>query len=185
MSDLLDWAEETGLENLKAHHQTADLLQKQAVTTLTVLLAGATGGLAYAIKGAEYGSLWWAIGSAAFSFYLYLLCALTVFKTLTVKEFPMLHNEPRNLYQPEYSLNSIKEVEIENIQERIQQAVARNKLTAGWLNRIRYAAVASPLVFLITAVLVVLALSSGPAVVEEHAASGVQLKPVWAAALLA
>lgn len=171
MSEILDWAEKCGIENLKAHRETADYLQKQAVTTLTVLLAGATGGLAYAIKGAEYGSLWWAVGSAAFSLYLYGLCALAVFKTLTVSDFPALYNEPASLYQPHYSLADIKEAELVNIQERIVQAVARNRETSEWLNYIRYAAVASPIIFLIVAGVVAWAAPSGPAEAAEHAVS--------------
>lgn len=155
MSDLLEWAEMCGMENLRAHREDADTLKKQAATTLTVLLAGATGGLAYAIKGIEYGSLWWAVGSAAFAAYLYGLCALLVFQTLTIKDYPSLHNQPLNLYQPCYSLNAIKEKELENIQARIRQAIERNKEISGWLNGIRYAAVASPIVFLTFAAVVV------------------------------
>lgn len=148
MSKLLDWAEKSGLENLKWHRETADLLQKQAVTTLTVLLAGATGGLAFVIKGVEHNSLWWVIGSAAFSVYLYALCALLVFNTLRIKSFPSLYNEPKNLFQPAFTLEEMKEAELANIQERIEQAGARNEGTSNWLNRIRYAAVASPMVLL-------------------------------------
>lgn len=170
MNDLLDWAEKSGLENLKGHRDTADYLHRQAVTTLTVLLAGATGGLAYAIKGIELGSLWWAIGSAVFSLYLYLLSALTIGKTLKVRDFPALHNEPENLYQPAYPLEALREVELRNIQDRITQAVERNRETSDWLNRIRYAAVASPIVFLATALVVVWVAPSYLAAAVEQAA---------------
>lgn len=169
--EFLDWVEQAGLENLKSHRETADLLQKQAVTTLTVLLAGATGGLAFAVKGVEHGSLWWAIGSAAFSVYLYLLCALLVFKTLTIKDFPSLYNEPQNLFQPTFRLEEVKVVELDNIQKRIEQAGARNGETSNWLNGTRYAAVASPIVFVIVALVVTLAVPSDPVEAEEHTAS--------------
>jgi len=155
MKDLLDWAEDAALKNLKSHHETADGLQKQSVTTLTVLLTGATGGLAFAIKGLEQGLAWLAVGSSVFSIYLYILCATLVFNTLRVKRFPSIYNEPENLYQKNYTLQELREAELDNIQKRIEEASSRNRQTASWLNRIRFAALASPVFFALTSFLVV------------------------------
>lgn len=48
-----DWIEKSAVENLKQRVECADVLAKEAATTLTVLLAGAGGSLAYAVKAAD------------------------------------------------------------------------------------------------------------------------------------
>jgi len=54
---LLDYAESAGLENLRNHLVAADSLSKEANTTLTILLAGSAGSLAYAVKLFEASTL--------------------------------------------------------------------------------------------------------------------------------
>ncbi|TDG25676.1 hypothetical protein EYW47_05825 [Paraburkholderia silviterrae] len=55
-------------------------------------------------------------------------------------------NEPRNIFQPTFSLESIKEVEFENLQQRIDETAARNARVADRLNRIRLCALLTPLI---------------------------------------
>jgi hypothetical protein len=149
MSDLLDWAEKAGVENLKARRENAEHLLKEGVTTFTILIAAATGALAYVIKGLE-AKTWWLVGGAGtFSTYMYVLCAVLVLRVLQAKDLPALYNEPMSLYQKQYSLEALREVELKNLQERIDKTTARNDATAKSLNRIRLWAVASPLAFLI------------------------------------
>ncbi|ABX15499.1 hypothetical protein UXJ26_24500 [Burkholderia multivorans] len=59
MSDLLDWVEKSAIENLKTHHACADVIAKDAATTLTVFLAALGGGLAYGAKALEQNSVNW------------------------------------------------------------------------------------------------------------------------------
>lgn len=150
MSDLLDWAEKSGLENLKFRLQNAETLAKEATSTLTVLLAGIGGSLAYAAKGFEQAPPTpLAIGAAALALWLMVTgCLLVSFCMLTTS----LHaptNEPNNLYQKSYSVDALREVELENIQARITQTTARNHRVAAWLDRSRLLALGSPIVFVI------------------------------------
>ncbi|NMK45535.1 hypothetical protein HG262_04800 [Achromobacter sp. Bel] len=80
---------------------------------------------------------------------MYVLCAVLVLRVLQAKDLPALYNEPMNLYQKQYSLETLREGELKNVQERIDKTTARNNATAKSLNRIRLWAVASPLAFLI------------------------------------
>lgn len=146
MSDLLDWVEQAALENLRGRRANADYLQKEGVTTLTIFLAGCGGGIAYSVKGFESGDLWLAFGGTAFTVYLFILSALLVCKVLKVGSIPALYNEPRHLYQKEYSLPVMREAELKNIQKRITEAVSRNNRVADWLNRLRLLSLLSPLV---------------------------------------
>lgn len=153
MSELLDWAEKAAIENLRGRRENAEHLLKEGVTSFTILIAAATGALAYVVKGIESHQTWLIYGSAAFAGYLYLLCASLVLRVLRAGSLPALYNEPQNLYQPKYTLNQLREVELQNIQARIVETRIRNETTAGALNRIRLWAIASPLVFAITAYL--------------------------------
>jgi len=60
---------------------------------------------------------------------------------------PSPTNEPLNLYQNDFTLQQIRQTELNNIQIRIQQATERNGATAYWLNRVRLLATSTPLVF--------------------------------------
>ena len=150
MSDLLAWAEQAGIENLKQQKSAADLLRKEGTTTLTVLLAGATGMLAYGVKGLESGLDWLSVGSLSMSGLLYFLAVMTVQKVLRFQGFPAIYNEPLNLYQKGFALDVMREVELENLQERINQGSARNEAIFKMLNRIRTCAACSPILFVAT-----------------------------------
>lgn len=144
---LLDWAEKAGLESIKLHHQAADDLGKEATTTLTVLLAGAGGALAYSAKAIDGGGASpLAVSSGAACVWLFVLCAILVQKCLKVRDIAAQINEPLNLFQPEYDLDALREVELKNLQERINQVRERNEKTAYWLNGVRLAAIATPAV---------------------------------------
>ena len=152
MSELLDWAEKAGIENLKFRLQNSETLAKEASTTLTILLAGMGGAMAYAAKGFEQGMpppL--SIGAAALAVWLAVVgCLLMVYCMLTTS-LPAPTNEPNNLYQKDYTVDALREVELRNIQQRIAQTTARNHRVAAWLDRCRLLALASPVVFAIAA----------------------------------
>jgi hypothetical protein len=149
MNDLLDWVEKAAVENFRIQHQTADILAKEAATTLTVLLAGLGAGTAYAIKavsGEVSGPI--AYGAVAFTIYLLALSMLLVLKCLMIQPIPSIFNEPKNLLNDLYSFSEIRKFELENMQDGIEAAGARNGRVARSLNRIRLAAVVSPTWFL-------------------------------------
>lgn len=148
----IDWIEKLAIENLKAHHATADVIAKEAATTLTVLLAGVAGGLAYAGKALDAHSWnWSAFGAAAFTAWLTWLSYRCVKDCLMIAPMPQIYNEPRNLEAPEMTLSQLRESEILGLQNRIDQAAKRNGDLSIRMNRIRELAVASPLVFAISA----------------------------------
>ena len=155
-SELLDLAEKAGIENLKARIGSAEVLAKEAGNTITIVLAGMGGSLAYAVKLFEPGfvasSVW---GAAAVCAWLALISGSLVTRCLLVGEIMPVYNEPKNLYQPALRLTviEVREYELENIQARITQTIALNWYIAKWLNRLRQAAAATPLIFSIAVVL--------------------------------
>jgi hypothetical protein len=152
VSDLLKWVEKSAIENLKTHHACADLIAKDAVTTLTVFLAALGGGLAYGAKALEQNSCnWLSVGAMAFTGWFLALSLLLVWKCLMFREMPSIYNEPRNLYQPEFSVHDLREAEIQNLQQRIDMVATSNAIVVRWLNRLRLAAAASPVVFIVAA----------------------------------
>jgi hypothetical protein len=149
MNEILDWAEKAGLENLKFRLQTCDTLAKDAGTTLTVLLAGLGATLAYAMKGAEEStSSALTVGAGAMAGWLMFVASVLICKCITTTPIWPPTNEPRNLYQKTYAWDDLREVELENLQKRIDQTAERNLHIAMWLDRVRLMAVASPLIFL-------------------------------------
>lgn len=149
---VLEWIEKQGQDSLKARYATAELISKEAQTTLTVLLAGVGGTAAYAAKLFEPAPLApVTIAAAATCAYLILLCVLLVSACMLFKSYPALYQDPRNLLQPQHSLDDLREAELHNLQDRISEAKSINAARARRLNAIRFAAAVSPLVFLIAA----------------------------------
>ncbi len=152
MSELMDFAENAGNENIKFRLQNAEILAKEAASTLTILLAGMGGAMAYAVKGLEQQTpTALVMGSIALSAWLMLAAVLLVIFCMLTTDLPAPTNEPLNLYQKEYTLEAIREVELRNLDTRIKQTSARNHRVAAWLDRSRLAAIASPLVFAVIA----------------------------------
>ncbi|TPQ32028.1 hypothetical protein [Cupriavidus pinatubonensis] len=146
---LLEWAEKAAVENMKAHHASADFIAKEAATTLTVFLAGMGAAMAYAAKAIDEQKWgWFAVGATAFAAWFLMLSVLLVWKCLMMRPIPPVHNEPLHLYQPAFSLADMQEAELSGYQKRINEAARRNGRLVWWLNRLRLAAAASPLVFI-------------------------------------
>ncbi|XVJ69863.1 MAG: hypothetical protein HEQ39_09565 [Rhizobacter sp.] len=151
---LWDVAEKAGYENLKQRIASGDTMAAQAATLCTLLLAGIGGSLAYAVKVFEPVPSLVAWGAAAFCAYLCVLAALLVHRCINTADAPMLFNEPKNVLVPGATLQLQRPAELANLQQRIDQMIARNNTRATALNGIRYAAIASPLVFTAVAVVV-------------------------------
>lgn len=150
----VEWAEKAGIENLRGRLATGDVLLAQASTLLSLLLAGMGGALAYAVKLIDTGPVSpvaWA--AAAVSAWLAVVAVVLMARCIVTRETQALYNEPGNIYKPDLSLSpdAIRGFELENIQRRIEQTKARNEAVARWLDRCRYAAIATPLVFAIAA----------------------------------
>jgi len=158
MNEILEWIEKAALGNLKDHSQAADALAKEAATTLTILLAALSAAFGYALTFSPYQ-----IGAVALTFYLFLLCVPLVTRCMMIGEFPATTHEPRNLKQDGFSLDALRDAELKNIQDRIDQAARRNAITAQWLNRVRIGAICSPAIFVASIFAVELAHLCAPA----------------------
>jgi len=126
------------------------LIGKEATTTLTIFLAGIGATMAHAIEGLDESSIPdGTIASSVLATYLAILAMLLVFKCMKISPIPAPTNEPKHLYQPDFELTALKEVELENLQARIEFAVARNDSTTGWLNKVRMLATFSPMIWVL------------------------------------
>jgi hypothetical protein len=170
MSELLGWAEAAGAANMNFRLACTESLAKEASTTLTILLTGLGGALAFAAKGMDGGHLSATLfyGAAGLALWFMLLSVLLVHFCVRTAPIPAPTNEPMNLYQPAYDWVALREAELRNLQERIDQVAARNIRVAAWLDRIRYMAAAAPLGFAIPA----LAVARWPALGALVAAAG-------------
>jgi hypothetical protein len=146
--ELIEWVEKQALENLRFRIQDAETIAKESNATLTILLAALGGGIAYCAKLVEADASREVLaGMISALSYVAVLCGLLLNRCLKIAAMPVPTNEPRNLLRKDFSLNAIREAELLNVQARIDEAVARNDFTADWLNRVRFLAVLTPLVF--------------------------------------
>lgn len=143
--ELLLWAEKAAIESLKGHHASADVIAKEASTTLTIFLAAMGGGIAYALKLLEAGEWkWQAAGCAFFTVWFLVLSVLLVGKCLMIRAIPPVFNEPSNLYMPQFAYLDVIESELDGFQRRIAAVGKENGRVVWWLNRLRMAAALSP-----------------------------------------
>ena len=149
--DVREWAEKAGHENLRFRIESAGLLAAQAATTLTVVLAGLGGAMAYAVRVAEPhpGSV--AVGAAVLCVHLAGVASLLVWKCMSVRAVPTPYNQPSYLLVPG-TLEQLRVGELANLEMRIRDVVALSMNRAVWLNRSRALAISSPLVFVAGAV---------------------------------
>lgn len=147
-----EWAEKTSLENLKHRIATGDVMLAQANGLLSVLLIGMGGAISYGIKVFEPGpvapSVW---GAVAVAVWLMWIGIVLVFECIATRNTDVPGNEPDNIYQPEENPEGkgARKFELGSMQRRINSTKARNSAVAWWLDGCRYAALATPLVFLI------------------------------------
>lgn len=151
---ILEWVEKQGQESLKARFATAEIVAKEAQTTLTVLLAGVGGSAAYGAKIFDSGTPGPVETAAAVvCVYLVALAVVLVVTCMRFKSYPALYQDPENLMHPAYSIDEIREEEVKNIGARITEAAGINAKRASRLNRLRIAIALSPFLFAATAAL--------------------------------
>ena len=152
-ADVRAWAEAEGFANMKEHVDSAAVMASQAATTLTVLLAGLGGSLAFAVKVFEPspGAVAW--GAAALCGYLAVLSAVLVLRNISLEVAQMQHNQPGSLLLPNATLEQLRMGELVNLELRIRHQTAFNNRRAAALNQVRWAVIASPLVFAAAAAL--------------------------------
>jgi hypothetical protein len=150
---VLQWAEKHAEGAFKQLLESANMLHAQATTLATLLLGGLGGALSLgldAVNGKGTPSAWGALASAV---YFAVLVTLTVKYNLAAGSVPLGYNEPKNLVQLQYTVRQLLEVNLQNAQTGITELLDRNAARGANLNRLRYAAAATPLVYLLGAAL--------------------------------
>lgn len=152
-----EWIERNGIENLKARVATADTLAKEASTTLTVLLAGIGGSLAFAAKSLEGAVTYQTVAAITTCAWLVFLSAMLVHFCMMVRPIPSVYSQPASLLQRANigaTLDQWRYGELLNIEDRIQEAIRRNHTVAQKLNLVRTLAYLTPVTVLIVTLLV-------------------------------
>src|SRR5689334_14354653 len=86
MSELVQWAEDQALENLRFHIQSAEMISKEANTTLTVFLAGVGGASAYTVKLVEsHAPIWLMAATITFGLCLLVLAGRLILGCLKIE----------------------------------------------------------------------------------------------------
>jgi hypothetical protein len=144
----VDWIEQQALKSIQARFATADVIAKEAQTTLTVLLAGVGGTAAYAAKLFEPGPADpLVVAAAATCGYLAFLSAVLVLACMMFRSYPAQFQEPTNLLIPDATLLQLRDAELLNLDARIKEATLLNATRARSLNSIRLGAVFAIVVF--------------------------------------
>lgn len=144
----LDWIEKAAIENLTGRVATADILAKEAVSTLTLLLAGAGGGWALGLKLFDDQASTSAVASFIAGAWLTLLSMALVWFCMKIDAIPAVYNQPGQLLGRSVqgaTLDEWRRYELNNIEARIKDAVARNDKVAERLNWIRVSATITPI----------------------------------------
>lgn len=154
MKELLDYIEGEARTNAAFHLANSDNLTKESNTLLNLLLAGAGGSLAFVAALLQKNTpvpLWqpWAVGATAA--YLFALAALVVWKCLWVQDIWPPANEPKSFPLSGYTLDEIRQFDLENKQQCCDNNRIRNERVGTWLNRCRALAVGTPVVTALSA----------------------------------
>ncbi len=142
--ELIDWLENAAISNLRSKHENAELIMREANTTLTVILSAIGVTIAYFAnqwnedKGIAYVSL-------IVSIYLIICALVLVNKCLSLEDFPALFNEYKNLNQPSIAFDRLRHLELANIQARCEEADKIILTRSTWLNKIRVYIAISPI----------------------------------------
>jgi len=152
-----EWIERNGIENLKARVATADTLAKEASTTLTVLLAGIGGSLAFAGKSLEGHVTYQTVAAITTCGWLVFLSATLVHFCMMVRPIPTVYSQPASLLQRKATgatFDDWRYGELLNIEDRIQEVIRRNQVVARKLNLVRSLAYLTPVAVLIVTLLI-------------------------------
>jgi hypothetical protein len=140
------------VENAKERYTTLAMLRREAASTLTILLAGIGGSLAYASKVLESGPAGpIAVGAAVLCVYLACIATGVVLRCLLVRDLPAIYNVPENLLIPGSTLTEVRYGNLDVLQAAITEMAVINAGIGKSLNALRVAAVASPVIFALAA----------------------------------
>lgn len=150
MDEQLRFALDQGMTNLRDRFDVAAMIQREANTTLALLLAGGAASL-----GGVYGALartaWLAAACVVVALWLFWLAYRVVSGVLTFDAYPSLGNVPKNLDHPGFDLDAVVRGELLRIQVADDRANDINTKRSKCLNRVRILAAATPLIAVVGA----------------------------------
>lgn len=163
--DELDWLEKQANLNMDFHLKNIDALSKEVHLTLTLLFVAIPASLNYAVKWylmEDYRTL--GCTMALLCIYLWFI-AVYLARAIKARDIMASGNEPAKLrtfiiqqhtQHPKSAtvLEDVREGELLNLQERIDDNRRRSEETATVVNRSRWLIVATPLLFLMLLVVV-------------------------------
>jgi hypothetical protein len=148
---LIEWAERAAIENLKERLANLDQLRAQASSLLQLILVGIGGALTFAVKVFDPGPVGPLVaGALAVVLWLCWVAAVLVRKCLSTSRVPVVFNHPKNLCNEEAKaakFDDWRERELRTLGDRIDGVKPIVESVGTWLDRCRYAAIATPLLF--------------------------------------
>lgn len=144
--ELIDYAETQGRENYAWHDAANAATRHEANVTLAFLIAGGAAALGTGISsaGAPHGQ-----ALIVLAVWLFLLAAAVQLRCLHFTPQMAPANHPLNVYLPQFDTLGIREIQLQHLEQAILHAIAEGNAKAKRLARLRLAACASPLIYLI------------------------------------
>lgn len=150
----LKWAEELGLKNLQEKFTTGDNMKKEAQATLTYVLAGIGGTFAFMAKGLDASLTPFVFGNVVLCAWFTVLGLYLFLRTMWLDPFPAPFQDPQNvLLYPGLSIDTMRRLEIANIERRIVAAHEWIEKKSKAINRVRGLLLVSPIIFLAAVVI--------------------------------
>lgn len=148
MEKLLDFMYVEARANMAFHITNGEAISKEANTFLNLLLGAGSGLFALMISLSQKKEFpeWMAGGLIAASVYCFVITGVLVWKCLWIQNIAAPANEPKNFpLDPQYLFDDIREIELMNLQGRIDRNKERNLKAGSWLNRCRGFAAGTPI----------------------------------------
>ena len=123
----VDRVARTGKSQGQVRH---DNISQRGANDADRALAGVGGSATYAVIAEPGGAGLVVVAFAAACVYLIALSILLVWECMMFESYPALSQDPANLMQPEFGLDALREVELENLSKRILDATAINNRRA-------------------------------------------------------
>ena len=144
--EMIDYAEAQGRENYAWHARVNDITRNEANVTLAFLLAGGGASLGWGIAGAGQAH---GVALLVLSVWLFVLAALVQLKCLHFSPSMAPANQPLQVYLPQFDTDSIREQQLNHLEQAILLAIEKGNARAKQLSRIRLLTCFSPVVFLV------------------------------------
>ena len=148
----IEFIENEAKQNANFHISNAEALAKESNFLLNIVISGAGGSLVYFINLVEKKAIFWLqVGTASISIYLFITAAIILWKCLLIRPIYPPANEPKNLQHETETMEKIRFAELKNRQSCIDKNRIRNDEVGYWINKCRGMLVATPMIFLLGA----------------------------------